>query len=408
MGCLHGLTKVLYGRRVERTGPIWPPDELIGDDLDVDSITSVPSAGALFGSDLGSEFAPDRDPIEPVFLDAGGPPEHSNPPASRVLADHEAVAARVLADHDNNDDLRLTAADWLFDASADGLGDTSDDDFGVGLGREAVRDGATASSAAVPEVGAPPVAVPVSNSPWAAPPRRVVDRAARENSQAAPIVLEADVKVDAERVDETAQPSGPAPGVFDVPDTRDALSIRQVTVVCRNENAGRAVSRLLTITLQHSDPAAWDRAAGTIRAEADFAHAGDLLARDQALTVIDAGRDVRSASWQRAVDVADQLIVAVSAAGTGPAEAVALFDALARTRHAETARRAVTVVLLPVSRLGLTRGHEDVAAIRGHFTGRCRAVFLAPFDLRATLASRNVWREIASVVRAGLPDREDR
>ena len=120
--------------------------------------------------------------------------------------------------------------------------------------------------------------------------------------------------------------------------------------------------------------------------------------------MIDAGADVRAMAWERAVEAADHLIVAVNAAGSGPAEAAALLDALAKSKHADLATHAVTVVLMPVSRWGLTRGHEDVAAIRDHFTQRSHAVFLAPFDLRPTSASRNVWREIAETVRAELPE----
>ena len=378
LGRLHCLTEVLYGRRVDRSGPIWPPDELLGDDHRNTGAGSAAGDRDIIDAVVIEErpsgvvtLAPEYEPIAPVWLDAGGPTPR-NP----------------------DDDVRLTPEDWLSD-------DTGLDGAGGGT-----RAFATDDAGSVP--------VPTVVSPWAAPPRAVRERAARdapatEPAQpvpAGPLLVRERVIVEEPPPTEQPvpiEPTGPAAGVYDVPGPRSALSMHQITVVCRNANAGRAVSRLLTITLQHADVAAWDRAADMIRADSDFSHAGDMLARDQALTVIDAGPDVRAAPWERAVDAADQLVVAVNAAGTGPAEAVALIDALGRSRHADLARRAVTVVLLPVSRLGLTRGHEDVAAIRRRFTERCHAVFLAPFDLRPTAASRNVWREIAETVRAGLP-----
>ncbi len=378
LGCLHDLTKLLYGRHVDRTGPIWPPDELLGAESGDGLVMTAPSAG--------DHHVSLREPIEPVWLVANDAP---------VPAPLSTPAA---------DDIRLTADDWLADgapapASAPVIDKTTDWHSSGTVWGDAFNDVKVVEGSIVEEAAPVPIepeAVPVLNSPWSDPPRT-----SREH-----------VAIPEPRV--AAEAPGPAPGVYDVPsgwitppeavDPRGSMLMRQVTVVCRNANAGRAVARLLTITLQHEDPEAWARAAGKIRSESDFAHAGDLLARDQALTVIDAGPDVRAMAWERAVEAADHLIVAVNAAGSGPAEAAALLDALAKSKHADLATHAVTVVLMPVSRWGLTRGHEDVAAIRDHFTQRSHAVFLAPFDLRPTSASRNVWREIAETVRAELPE----
>jgi hypothetical protein len=389
LGCLHDLTKLLYGRHVDRTGPIWPPDELLGPSSGDGLVMTAPSAG--------DQHTPLREPIEPVWLVANDAPV-SEPAAAPVSELAAAPVEKAAAE----EDIRLTADDWLGDDALDATSapvveKTTDwrsagTVWGEAFNEAKVVEGSIVEETETETETAPSEPVPVHNSPWSDPPRSSRERGAIPGPRPA------------------AESSGPAPGVYDVPsewitppeavDPRGSMLMRQVTVVCRNANAGRAVARLLTITLQHDDPEAWARAAGKIRSESDFAHAGDLLARDQALTVIDAGPDVRAMAWERAVDAADHLIVAVNAAGSGPAEAAAL----AKSKHADLATHAVTVVLMPVSRWGLTRGHEDVAAIRDHFTQRSHAVFLAPFDLRPTSASRNVWREIAETVRAELPE----
>jgi hypothetical protein len=180
--------------------------------------------------------------------------------------------------------------------------------------------------------------------------------------------------------------------------TRGRRSLGQLTVIGTNANAGRTVARLLTVTLRQSDPSGWDRAVDVINDDEEYAHAGDLLARDHGLTVVEAGADIDNALWQRAVDDADKVIVAVSAAGGGPAAAAALLDTMVQSGYEQAVQSALTVILLPVNRLGLTRGHEDVDAIRERFASRTHDVSVAPFDLRSTAASRNAWRRIVDTI----------
>jgi hypothetical protein len=98
----------------------------------------------------------------------------------------------------------------------------------------------------------------------------------------------------------------------------------------------------------------------------------------QLVAVSDAGPIVNAPAWPIAVEAADQIVVAVDAVGLGPAEAAGALDAISQTSFANRIPGAVTVVLLPPSRRGLSRGHENIGAIREYFRSRTRAVFFAP------------------------------
>jgi hypothetical protein len=222
-------------------------------------------------------------------------------------------------------------------------------------------------------LSAPP-AVPSAPSPWEQPPR-----ARREPEP-------------------TAARTRTAPGVYAL----TAAPVHRLTVVGRNSNAGRAVARLLSVTLLHPEPDAWVRAAGTIQADAQAFETGERLTHEHGLAVVDAGSDVRTRAWWDALEGTDRLIVAVNGAGTGPAEALAMLDAFERSAYADLARDAVTVILLPVSRFGLTRGHEDVGTIRQSFEERTAMVCIAPFDIRPTSTTRTAWQKIGAAVRAGI------
>jgi hypothetical protein len=145
---------------------------------------------------------------------------------------------------------------------------------------------------------------------------------------------------------------------------------RRIAVVSGGGRAGRLVASLLATALD--DPRDEHRAA-----------------------IYDAGTVVGAPAWVAAVTGADQLVVAVDAVGPGPAEALTMLAALSRTHSHENIDAAITVVLLPPARRGLSRGHEDIATIREHFLRRTRAVFFAANDAQPTKASRAAWQRIA-------------
>ncbi len=105
--------------------------------------------------------------------------------------------------------------------------------------------------------------------------------------------------------------------------------------------------------------------------------------------VLDAGVDVGAPAWRTAVGGADRLVLAVDAVGNGPAKAAKLLD---RTG----VRKATTVVMLPPARRGLSRGHEDIGAIRAHFEERTGIVLFVPNDPQPTIASLAAWRRIVN------------
>ncbi len=129
------------------------------------------------------------------------------------------------------------------------------------------------------------------------------------------------------------------------------LPYMHIAVISGNARTGRTVATLLAAAVE--DPA-------------------------HPIAVSDAGPIVNAPAWPIAVEAADQIVVAVDAVGLGPAEAAGVLDAIAQTPFANRIPGAVTVVLLPPARRGLSRGHENIGAIREFFRSRTRAVFFAP------------------------------
>lgn len=148
---------------------------------------------------------------------------------------------------------------------------------------------------------------------------------------------------------------------------------RHIAVIAGTARAGRLVAKLLA----------------------------DELDRDERdATVSDAGSVVGAPAWTTAVGTADQLVLAVDAVGTGPAEAANLIDRPAPTDRGQI-RQAITIVLLPPARRGLSRGHEDIGAIREHFQRRTRAVVFVPHDPKPTAASQVGWGRIVAELERG-------
>jgi hypothetical protein len=137
----------------------------------------------------------------------------------------------------------------------------------------------------------------------------------------------------------------------------------RIAVISGDARIGGLVARLLAEALDHEH------------------HVGGL--------VRDAGADVEAPAWQPAVNWADQIILAVDAVGLGPSKAARLLD---RTGL----HGAMTVVMLPPPRRGLSRGHEDISAIRAHFAERTRSVSFVPNDAQPTTASIAAWQRIVA------------
>ncbi len=220
--------------------------------------------------------------------------------------------------------------------------------------------------------------VPAEYSPWAQPPGTVrftpatVVRAPDPEPPTAEPVASEDLPVGAEWV--AADAALPewierlAPDATgnerDLPARRtgrESATGTRIAVISGDVRIGGLVAKLLADALDHE-------------------HRADAL-------VLDAGADLGAPAWHTAVNEADQVILAVDAVGGGPATAARMLE---RTGM----RDAMAVVMLPPARRGLSRGHEDIGAIRAHFEGRTTSVLFVPNDPQPTIASLAAWRRI--------------
>ena len=208
--------------------------------------------------------------------------------------------------------------------------------------------------------------VPNNRSPWAHPPRRPAPAPSGESGLPAFAAAPARVATPSDTTTPTqaAPTTHVAPGVVRI----EAPRPTHVAVLGGTERAGRLAAKQLATALDH------DHRLGT--------------------TVSDAGAVVGAPAWTSAVDAADRLILAVDAVGTGPVEAAGLLDRISP----ELARDAVTVVLLPPPRRGLSRGHEDIGAIRAHFQRRTHTVLFVPNDPTPTPASLAAWARVVDAL----------
>jgi hypothetical protein len=323
MGRLHGLTKLLYGGRVDRSEPIWPPDEVIG----------------MVDDTAAPEPAPSTPP--------DAPPPDAVPRAGPWASTHPTRTAR--------------ASQQVASAPA-------------GSRR-------AASAPIAPVAGADLDSVPHSSSPWAQPPRTVrPDPLVTSSPPEAVGAAGAGMVKLAPGVARMPEQSGWSEpnarrsryrGADVAPGVVATHHSGRIAVISGTASAGRSVAKLLAAALDRD--------------------------RQGSVTVSDAGSVIDAPAWTTAVVSATQIVLAVDAVGTGPAEAARTLD---RIEHAGNDRltSVMTVVLLPPPRRGLSRGHEDIGAIRAHFAKRTRAVLFVPNNPHETAASQAAWARVVATV----------
>ncbi|MGW6913463.1 MinD/ParA family ATP-binding protein [Kitasatospora sp. NPDC054939] len=134
-----------------------------------------------------------------------------------------------------------------------------------------------------------------------------------------------------------------------------------------------------------------------------------VLERQYPFVVSDCGTGLLDDAARGVLDVTDQLVVAASTGVDGASSANTTLEWLYGNGYGALAARSITVVS-GVREAGRTVGVDDLV---GHFTGRCRAVVVVPYDEHlarggefdpARLRSRThrAYLELAAAVTGGL------
>ncbi|QTE29761.1 MinD/ParA family ATP-binding protein [Pengzhenrongella sicca] len=133
------------------------------------------------------------------------------------------------------------------------------------------------------------------------------------------------------------------------------------------------------------------------------------LARFYRVMVIDTGNNMRASNWQAAVAAADQLVIVSTIREDTAQSAAWAIDALRATGHADSVRRAVTVLSAPSADVD----PKLRARLHTHFGQLTRAVLDVPHDpalvpggpLRVDAlapATREAWLHVSAAVAEGL------
>jgi MinD-like ATPase involved in chromosome partitioning or flagellar assembly len=163
----------------------------------------------------------------------------------------------------------------------------------------------------------------------------------------------------------------------------------------------------LEVLASDSDPAVSEAFSGD-----DYTRAMDILERYYGLVLTDCGTGLLHSTMASILAKADVLIVVSSGAIDGARSASATLDWLEAHGHEELVRNSVAVVNGVRSRSGKVDLHQVI----DHFTRRCRAVQLVPFDPhleegvditleRLNRQTRESLTELAAVIADGFPGR---
>jgi MinD-like ATPase involved in chromosome partitioning or flagellar assembly len=163
----------------------------------------------------------------------------------------------------------------------------------------------------------------------------------------------------------------------------------------------------LEVLASDSDPAVSEAFSGD-----DYTRAMDVVERYYGLVLTDCGTGLLHSTMASILAKADVLIVVSSGAIDGARSASATLDWLEAHGHEELVRNSVAVVngVRPRS------GKVDLHKVIDHFTRRCRAVQLVPFDPhleegvditleRLNRQTRESLTELAAVIADGFPGR---
>ncbi|MGE2732838.1 MinD/ParA family ATP-binding protein, partial [Mycolicibacterium vaccae] len=147
----------------------------------------------------------------------------------------------------------------------------------------------------------------------------------------------------------------------------------------------------------------------------DYTRAVELLERYYSVVLTDCGTGMVHSVMSGVLDRADVLVVISSGSVDGARSASATLDWLDAHGHEEMVRDAVAVINGVRPRSGRGGGKVDIKKVVDHFSRRCRAVCVVPFDPhleegaeisldRLRRDTRSALLELAAVVAAGFPD----
>ncbi|OBG23346.1 MinD/ParA family protein [Mycobacterium sp. 852002-51057_SCH5723018] len=182
----------------------------------------------------------------------------------------------------------------------------------------------------------------------------------------------------------------------------DAAAIERYSDVRRYTSKGPSG---LEVLASENDPASSE----AFSAE-DYARTLELLERFYGLVLTDCGPGLLHSAMSSVLEKADVLIVVSSASIDGARSASQTLDWLDAHGHEELVRNSVAVINAVRSRTGKV----DMNKVIDHFSRRCRAVRLMPFDPhleegaeidldRLKRSTRESLTELAAVVADGFP-----
>ncbi len=182
----------------------------------------------------------------------------------------------------------------------------------------------------------------------------------------------------------------------------DAKSIDRYSDIRRYTSRGPSGMEVLA---SESDPAVSDPFSAD-----DYVNTLYLLERFYGLVLTDCGTGLLHSAMSSVLDTADVLLVVSSASIDGARSASATLDWLDAHGHEELVRNSIAVINAVRPRTGKV----DMDKVVEHFSRRCRAVRLVPFDPhleegaeisldRLRRPTREALTELAAVVADGFP-----
>ena len=183
---------------------------------------------------------------------------------------------------------------------------------------------------------------------------------------------------------------------------RDAEGIERYSDIRRYTSQGPS---RLEVLASESDPAV----SQAFSAE-DYTRALEVLERFYSLVLTDCGTGLLHSAMTAVLAKADALIVVSSGSVDGARSASATLDWLDAHGHEDLVRNSVCVINAVRPR----SGKVDMQKVVDHFSRRCRAVLVVPFDphleegaeidlKRLRPKTREALVELAAVVAAGFP-----
>ncbi len=183
---------------------------------------------------------------------------------------------------------------------------------------------------------------------------------------------------------------------------RDAGTIERYSDVRRYTSKGPSG---LEVLASETDPAVSD-----VFGADDYGRTLDILERFYGLVLTDCGPGLLHSVMSSVLENADVLIVVSSASIDGARSASATLDWLDAHGHEEMVRNSIAVI----NGVRPRTGKVDMNKVVDHFSRRCRAVRLVPFDPhleegaeisldRLQRATREAVTELAAVVAEGFP-----